>query len=302
MKKNYTYLTIALALICALPAITRAQEDGRGQLPPPPQHGSDSGNFPGRIGEKFRQALGDRPQNNSGENRNGLLENTLRPPQPRDNEDQNINNRDDQDGPEGDASSTHPRFGRPDMRDGGPRGHIGSSTDERFGKDGERPEGRGFRNASNTDEFASSTDRGPRREQFEGRKHNIIQQMQRALNNLNQIRARINSRIQKEQSAGVDMTDALSKLAAADLKIATASSSIDALIAFDPSTSLTPQASSTSINLAPARSLAESAISTTHNARTALNEVVRSIAHSLGLDLGEDNRPEESSTTSASTQ
>ena len=301
MKNNYTYLTIALVLIFALPVITRAQEDDRGQLPPPSQNGSYTANFPGKIGEKIRQAFGERGQNNGGENRNGLLENTLRPPQ-RDGEGDEINNQNDQDGPEGDASSTHPRFGRPDMRDGGPRGNIGSSTEGQFDKNGKGPEGRGFRNASNTDEFASSTDRGPRRDQFEGRKRNIIQQMQRALNNLTQIRARIDSRIQKEQSAGVDMTDALSKLAAADLKIATASSSIDALIAFNPNTSLTPQASSTSINLTPARTLTDTAITATHDARTALNEVVRSIAHSLGLDLGENNRPEQASTTSTSTQ
>lgn len=137
------------------------------------------------------------------------------------------------------------------------------------------------------------------------RKHMIARELDVALNNLDNISSRLESRIQKEQAAGHDMTDAISALAAANAKIASASSTIAQLEAYLPEASSTDVTASSTVNLDEARTLTSSAQSAIKDAQRALNDVVTTIAHELGIKLDDDdqghNMPEEATSTATTT-
>ena len=122
-----------------------------------------------------------------------------------------------------------------------------------------------------------------------------------ALENLDNISSRLDSRIQKEQAAGQDMTDAVSALTTADAKIALASTTIASLEAYLPDASTTLTASTT-VNLDGARDLASTAQSSIKDAQKALNDVVSAIAQELGLKVDADEHVEATSTASVTSQ
>jgi hypothetical protein len=269
------YIALSLAITAVVPAVTNAQEDN-GQLPPPPP--GVGVNASATIGQQIRANFEGRIQNTqmNGNFRNAMLENRLgRPPRQDQQDNQGMNDQED--------GSNTPR----DMHD---RPDFASSTDGRPPFMGNRGE-RGDRFSSSSDEFGSTTmrdGRGPRGDrglhlgEFKNRQENIVHQMDTALSNLNQIRDRINSRITKEQANGVDMSASITLLATADAKIAIASTSIASLEAYTPAASST---ASTTIDLNTPRQLAENAIKSVGDARKALQDVVISIAHALGIDL-----------------
>lgn len=127
----------------------------------------------------------------------------------------------------------------------------------------------------------------------------LVQQLTRALDNLKQIRTRIAARIDKEATAGRDMTDAKNKLVTADADITVAGTAIQALTNYTPPTTTSGQLeASTTVNLDKPRGIGADAIKAVNDARKALNDVVRSIAESMGLKLGQDaDHPTASSTT-----
>lgn len=149
------------------------------------------------------------------------------------------------------------------------------------------------------------------------REHQIrlVGQLELALNNLKQIRARIISRIDKAEDAGRVMTEAKEKLEAANGKITLAEQKIAELKAFVPvivptttGTATTTNATTTAtasttvtVDLAKPRQVGESAIDAVHAARKALNEVVVAIAKSMGLKLGETKGGTSTTTTATST-
>jgi len=187
-----------------------------------------------------------------------------------------------------DGTSTMPRDfrGMPMMRNGDEQGDengprmMGSTSMMRFDRDG-------YDQARKAMMF----------DMFKIRKALVTKQLHVALTNLNNIRTRINSRIQKEQSAGKDMAKAIALLATADAKIKIASDAVAALDAYTPSAQASSTAStSVAINLDAARQLADTAQKDIHEAQRSLNDVVRAIAHAMGVNL------EEQATTSTSTQ
>ncbi len=125
---------------------------------------------------------------------------------------------------------------------------------------------------------------------FKLRQENVTKQLTRAIDNLKQIRERIDARITKSEQAGRDMTAAKALLATADVKISAAEAAVNLVAAFVPptGTSTPGQASSTGdmANLDKPRVMANGAIQATKDARDALNNVVVSIAQSMGLKLG----------------
>jgi hypothetical protein len=126
---------------------------------------------------------------------------------------------------------------------------------------------------------------------FKAQKTRLITQLELALNNLKQIRARIFSRIEKAESSGRTMTEARQKIAIADAKIVVAVQEIAKLAGFTPNatSTATTTATSTSPELSPiielgkARQLGEAAIKAIKDVRRALVDVTISIAHNMGV-------------------
>ncbi|MEA2715468.1 MAG: hypothetical protein QOG91_496 [Candidatus Parcubacteria bacterium] len=150
-----------------------------------------------------------------------------------------------------------------------------------------------------------------RKEVFERQKNRLIGELNRALTNLHQIRGRINSRIEKAEQSGRDMSEAKKFLIIADDKLAVAQTAISSLILLVPQSAQTASTtdaanSSTtaaalpagdSVDLTGPRLAGALAIKAIHEARRALNDVVVAIAHATGLKIGQIS----ASTTSATT-
>ncbi len=132
---------------------------------------------------------------------------------------------------------------------------------------------------------------------FEMRKHMITKELDVSINNLGNISSRLDSRIDKEQVAGHDMTDATSALASANIKIQAASDAVSALESYLADISVDATASTT-IDLAKARDLTSDAQSAIKDAQRALNNVVVTIAHALGIKLEAHAEANTSSTVS----
>ena len=122
---------------------------------------------------------------------------------------------------------------------------------------------------------------------FNIRKNSLVRQLNIAINNLKQIRDRIESRIEKAELNGRDMTDAKALLVTADAKIVTAEIAINTVanISVGQNTS-TNTSSTTIVDLERPRQLGNTAIKAVKEARMALRDVVLAIAHSMGLKLG----------------
>ena len=256
-----TQIALFLTIIVAFPAMTHAQENTD-----IPTHVALSSPIPASIGQ-FRSHIEDHIQKNS-DYRNTILESNLKASTSEQDRDSAANTGDY----DGHASNTP------------------SHTDDQtlF--------------ASTTGQFSTSTLQNStstiRLGDFKGRKSTIIRQMTVALTNLHQIRERINSRIEKEAHNGTDMTQARALLARADEKIAFASSSITILETYAPTASST-QASTTIVNIDPARKISDTATKSVTDANRALQAVVVSIAHALGIDLAVPQDSISTSTTSA---
>ena len=160
-----------------------------------------------------------------------------------------------------------------------------SSTRENQGFLGnDRPRG-DMRNASSSQEYRGA--RGDiRKDEFTTRKDTLAKQLDISIQNLKQIRERINSRITKAEQDGRDMTEAKRLLVIADTKITLAEQALTTFKAVTPTASST---ASTTLDMSKPRQVADQAISSSKNAHEALVAVVQAIAHAMGLDLGNTN-------------
>lgn len=278
-KPYYLYVAIALALTVAMPVVSHADDsmpaqdtdspamnagpqngDSHMQMPPMPlQNQNGQGPNPGQssIRDRIRSDYQTQLQNvkNNQDSRNMLLEHRT-------------------------ASSTEGIVVRMEnMNDD----RNGSST---------RPIPR-MMVPQMAARFASSSmpdqedKHGNKMNMFEERKRFVGHQLEVALNNLTNIRERLDSRIQKEQSDGHDMSEAVSLLVTADIKIKTATNAISALSSFMPATSTDSIATSTDLDTA--RDLNSTAQSAIKDAQKSLNDVVTAIAHALGVKLPSPN-------------
>ena len=125
---------------------------------------------------------------------------------------------------------------------------------------------------------------------FKLQQNNIVEQLSRALDNLKQVRGRIQNRIAEAEKNGKDMASVKALLTIADDKIAAASSTISTFEAYIPSAQAT-----TSIQLDKPRQVGADAITSIKSAKDALNNVVVALAQSLGIKLG-DSAPQATST------
>jgi hypothetical protein len=131
----------------------------------------------------------------------------------------------------------------------------------------------------------------------------LVEQLTRAIDNLKQIRERISSRIDKEASTTRDMTEAKNLLITADASIKAAETSIQSLANYTPPAAASTEANaSTTVDLARPREIGADAIKAVNDARKALNDVVRAIAHAMGLKTGQDRPVPPTATSSSTTQ
>lgn len=276
MKKHYyIYAILAFALVIALPAVTRADQDGSSgdsdasvnagvnigsPVPPPPAPANASASIRDRIRADYQARLEN--MKNNQDSRNVMLEarmasSTMRPPMRGDND-------------AGDEATDSIRFR--DNMPHAPRSlasstFMGSTTmRERFNVQYE------------------DNGRAMRLGMFEIRKAVVTKELDVAVSNLDNISSRLSSRIQKEEAAGHDMSAGTSALATANLKITTASDAVSALEAYLPNATSTVTASTT-VNLDTARSMVSTAKDAIKAAQDSLNDVVTAIAHALGIQL-----------------
>jgi len=128
-----------------------------------------------------------------------------------------------------------------------------------------------------------------RKDMFKIELERVIGQISLSLENLKQVRGRIESRIQKATEAGRDMTRAKELLVIANEKIVLAEKSIESLKSLEVDaimTGTTTASTTTNIKLEKPRKLGEDAIKAVKVARNALNDVVVAIAKNMGLKLG----------------
>lgn len=118
-----------------------------------------------------------------------------------------------------------------------------------------------------------------RRDVFKIELNRLISQLGMSMNNLKQIKARIETRIEKATQTGRDMSKANSLLVIANNKIILAEQAINSLKLLATSTS-------TNVQLEKPRQIGASAIKAVNDTRKALNDVVVAIAHGMGLKLG----------------
>jgi hypothetical protein len=132
---------------------------------------------------------------------------------------------------------------------------------------------------------------------FEMRKNNIVNELQKALDNLSNVRARIATRIDKVTSSTAsttrDMNEARRLLVIADTKILDAQNAVNIIknLSATSTISATPSAtaSTTPMDLKQPRLMATGAQNAIKDAKKALNDVVVVIAHAMGLKLENGN-------------
>lgn len=135
---------------------------------------------------------------------------------------------------------------------------------------------------------------------FKIRKDALVRQLNVSLNNLKQISDRIQSRIEKAEEAGKDMTTASDLLIIADAKIVSAEIHIGELAEFEwqlEDASSTDATASTTIDLTKPRQIGETAINAIKEAHKALIDVVRAVAHALGAGNNATTTPPTASST-----
>ena len=137
---------------------------------------------------------------------------------------------------------------------------------------------------------------------FRSHQMRLRKQLDLSVQNLTQIRARIIQRIEKSEASDRNMTEARAKLAIADAKLTVAKQAIATLVAYTPATNATSTASTTiSVDLSRPRIIGSEAIEAVHDARRAFNDVVVTIAHSMGLKIGSDGVTGNASATTTAT-
>lgn len=156
----------------------------------------------------------------------------------------------------------------------------------------ERDENSMWKNASSSKENMEeqrSIRKNLRLDEFKNKQKRIVSQLERAINNLKQIRGRLVSRIEKAESSGRNMAEARSLIIIADSKIDLAIREIAILTAHEPTTIDQSATSTTNIDLTKPRQISESAVRAIKDARRALVDVVISIAHNMGIKCNRDN-------------
>lgn len=128
-------------------------------------------------------------------------------------------------------------------------------------------------------------------EMFAKLQTNLIDQLTHTLNSLKDLRAKIADRIDKAEQVGRTMAEARASLVIADAKITAAETAIASVSSYTPP-AITAKATfnaSTTITLDRPRQIGQGAIDALKTVKEALADVVRAMAHDMGLKTGQDN-------------
>jgi hypothetical protein len=123
--------------------------------------------------------------------------------------------------------------------------------------------------------------------QFEMRKFALVNELNKAIRNLENIDSRLTARIANATSTR-DMTEAKAALVIAEGKLATAKIAVSALAAYRYSTSTVSTGTSTDVSLEKPRQVGDAAIKAVKDARDSFKKVVELIAKNMGL--GDDKK------------
>ncbi|MEI7463104.1 MAG: hypothetical protein WCK03_01755 [Candidatus Taylorbacteria bacterium] len=132
---------------------------------------------------------------------------------------------------------------------------------------------------------------------FKEQQRNIVHELQNASNNLSNIKDRIQARIDKASANGKDMTQAKNLLSIATTKIGIAQTAIDTIRNLSATSSTSILVSSSTIDLNKPRQIASAAQKALKDAQKALNDVIVSIAHEMGINLVQQKNDTHSTTT-----
>jgi hypothetical protein len=123
--------------------------------------------------------------------------------------------------------------------------------------------------------------------QFEMRKFALVNELNKAIRNLENIDSRLTARIANATSTR-DMTEAKAALVIAEGKLATAKIAVSALAAYRYSTSTVSTGTSTDVSLEKPRQVGDAAIKAVKDARDSFKKVIELIAKNMGL--GDDKK------------
>jgi len=121
---------------------------------------------------------------------------------------------------------------------------------------------------------------------FQAQQKRLVTQLELALTNLKQVRARIISRIEKSESENKDMTEVRRLIAVSDTKITLAAQEIATLAAYTPAGTVTTggtTTTSTDVDLIKPRQIGEAAIKAVREVHRSLVDVITTIAHTIGI-------------------
>lgn len=133
---------------------------------------------------------------------------------------------------------------------------------------------------------------------FEIRKAALVKQLTMTLENLTNIRARINARIIKLETEGKVMTDAKISLATADDKLAKAKIAVNAFATLTVPAATGTATTTVEVELTKPRQLGDVAIKAVKDARDALRNTNVAIAQNMGLGKDKTNATSTATTTS----
>lgn len=134
------------------------------------------------------------------------------------------------------------------------------------------------------------------RDAFEIRKNALVKELNLSLENLTNIRSRINDRIVKLEAEGKIMTDAKASLVTADDKLAKAKIAVDLFA----STNFASATASTTVDVSldKPRKAGDEAIKAVKEARDSFKKVIEAIVDALGFGKGWDRATTTATTTS----
>jgi hypothetical protein len=124
--------------------------------------------------------------------------------------------------------------------------------------------------------------------QFEARKNALLKELGKAVEHLNDIVSRIESRIAKAESEGRDMSEPKTLLVTAKTKVEAAKTAVDALKNLTATSTGSTGTTTPEVDLTKPRQIGDAAIKSVKEARDSLQKVVVSIAKNMGLKTGQN--------------
>jgi len=263
MKKIYIFGMIACVLVLSVPALSHAEETTvDADAPVSAEVSAPTRSKPLDIKDRIRENAGLRPENRK--DIRGMASTTRM--EKKEIKDARSENRKDI---RGMASTT--RMEKKEIKDA-------------------RGERKIMRNSASSSIERKENRKNVRIEIFQAHQKRLVAQLELALTNLSQIRARIISRIEKLEAETKDMSEARRLIAVSDTKITLAVQEIATLASYIPAGTVITVGTtteSTQIDLVKPRQIGENAIKAVREVHRSLVDVIITIAHTIRTKANE---------------